>query len=196
MIDGEAKDETRSNFYFISFHSFIMDYIYQTGYLGAQWADVQLTFFNDALKLHRSEYHLCNQADLTVVLAQSPYLAQRLGGPGSTVHLSFQDEAITSEAVVTCVHHLYSESPPTFKLTSGPALHLVNAANSRAVLVTALLFDIPQLVQHAYEIARESIPENVMDWVRWLQEDGYIGQPDEWEGGRYGEWSTRLKQDM
>ena len=30
-------------------------YIYEVGYMQQQWADVQLTFFDQAIKLHRSE---------------------------------------------------------------------------------------------------------------------------------------------
>jgi hypothetical protein len=33
----------------------LTNYIFNVGYMGQQWADVQLTFFETALKLHRSE---------------------------------------------------------------------------------------------------------------------------------------------
>lgn len=37
----------------------LTNYIFNVGYMGQNWADVQLTFFNDALKLHRSESESC-----------------------------------------------------------------------------------------------------------------------------------------
>ena len=32
----------------------LTNYIFNVGYMGQQWADVQLTFFETGLKLHRS----------------------------------------------------------------------------------------------------------------------------------------------
>ena len=46
----------------------LTNYIFNVGYMGQQWADVQLTFFETALKLHRSELRAAQsvqaQADL------------------------------------------------------------------------------------------------------------------------------------
>lgn len=78
------------------------EYVFNVGYLQQRWADVQLTFFSDALKLHRSESAL-NVVGLgltiSVILARSPFLAQYMmnAAPGTTIHLQFRDENITSE---------------------------------------------------------------------------------------------------
>ena len=133
------------------------------------------------------------------------------------MHLKFRDENVTSEAVFTCIHHLYSASASlkerwrrSWKVCSrpDPAFHLVNSTNSRAILVTALIFDgMPELAQHAFNVARDSISaDSLLDWVTWLgQEDsGYIGQKvpvssgEDWnEGdGRYGSWTGQLKQEV
>ncbi|KAI9632449.1 uncharacterized protein MKK02DRAFT_40752 [Dioszegia hungarica] len=194
----QHQEQSQSNFA----HQFT-DYVFNVGYLQQRWADVQLTFFNDALKLHR------------VILARSPFLAQYMGNaaPGTTIPLQFRDDQITAEAVHTCIHHLYN-----------PAFHLVTALNARAVLATSLQFGgIPELVHHAYTVARDSISADTLsDWIGWISATsvspisngyGYSDAPpvgsgngeEAWEDlaggeggwyGRYGEYSDRLKQDI
>lgn len=48
--EAELTGRSQSNFA----HQFT-DYVFNVGYLQQRWADVQLTFFNDALKLHRGK---------------------------------------------------------------------------------------------------------------------------------------------
>jgi len=78
---------------------------------------------------------------------------------------------------------------------------------------------MPELVHHAYVACRNAIDrESVIDNIQWLGasqfqapgttfgsvtvQDGLATVPSEaseaWrgEGGRYGEWSARLRQDM
>lgn len=90
--------------------------------------------------------------------------------------------------------------------------------NARSVLASAYLFGgMPELVQHAYSVASESISAtNVIDYVHWLDAGsrrpaangfafGSVGAPAPapssgvWADpatAPYGEWSARLRSDV
>ncbi|ORY23436.1 hypothetical protein BCR39DRAFT_549296 [Naematelia encephala] len=178
----------------------LSNYIFDIGYMGQNWADIQLVFFGAPLRLHR------------LILSQSPYLAHIMVNavPGCSLDLSFTDENITADSVHIAIHHLYR-----------PAQHLVTPTNARAVLATSYLFQgMPELVHHAYSICRDSLSaENVVDYVQWLNpsasrtnghghQDSSVSSANTnggsetgnlWLGGshlQYGEWTERLKQDV
>lgn len=96
-------------------------------------------------------------------------------------------------ASLQCVSYLY-------QLTPDPAVHLVNAANARAILATAYLFgNMPELVHHAYEVCSETLSaSNIGEFVQWLHPqriDNYGGES--WkESSPYGEYSDRLRADV
>lgn len=93
---------------------------------------------------------------------------------------------------------------------------MINPSNARAILATSLHFGgMPDLVHHAYTVARDSITvDTISDWVAWAsgtvippqsESNGYYTSSngeeawEEGEGrwyGRYGEYSDRIKQDM
>lgn len=82
----------------------LADFIFNVGYLGQNWADIQVTFFNTGIKLHRSELSHANlgHRKLTgclVILARSPFLLHHmLSAASGDIHLEFQDDTITPEA--------------------------------------------------------------------------------------------------
>ncbi|OCF34685.1 hypothetical protein I316_03728 [Kwoniella heveanensis BCC8398] len=168
---------------------------FEVGYLRQEWTDVHFTFFNSGLKAHR------------LIIARSPYLARLMlnVAPGSVIHLSFQDENIAEESIHIALQHLYN-----------PSQHLINVHNARSVLSTSYLFGgVPELTHHAYTVIRSSFdPDNISEYVQWLSIDPALygaefrnggasaGLTDIWSdtsssgGGRYGDWTARLKQDV
>ncbi|KAL1409555.1 hypothetical protein Q8F55_003540 [Vanrija albida] len=180
-----------------TFASGMAEHIFNNGFCHQQWADIQVVFFSGSLKLHR------------LILARSPYLAHLMSNsmPGSTIQLSFTDENITEEAAYIAIQHLYH-----------PSTHIVTPENARSVLAAAYLFGgMPELVQHAYSVASESISaSNVVDYVHWLDAGsrrpaangfafGSVGAPAPappsgvWADpatAPYGEWSARLRSDV
>ncbi|WVQ94718.1 hypothetical protein IAU59_001798 [Kwoniella sp. CBS 9459] len=172
----------------------LASWTFNVGYLHQEWADVHFTFFNSGLKAHR------------LIIARSPYLARLMTNvaPGSVIHLAFQDENITEEAVHIALQHLYN-----------PSHHLINVHNARSVLSTSYLFGgMPELTHHAYTVIRSSLETaNVSEYIQWLNagsgtdDAGFKkingGVTESWNGGfgsssegRYGEWTGRLKQDV
>lgn len=82
----------------------------------------------------------------------------------------------------------------------------MNASNCRAVLATGLLFDgMPELVHHAYAVTHDSISTvNVIELVQWVNRstpihiNGNSGVNGTQNNGvdMYGEWSSRLRDDV
>ncbi|ORX36280.1 hypothetical protein BD324DRAFT_485428 [Kockovaella imperatae] len=193
------------------------DYIWNVGYLQAQWTDVQLVFFDQSINLHR------------IVLSRSPYLAQLMAPhpPGTSIRLLLPDLNITSTSIHIALQHLYN-----------PALRLVDSSNARSVLATAYIFGgMSELVQHAYRIIRQSFsPSNIVDNIHWLgqhstgpsisgtpasidspssrgglafgtldggdgvssprSQSSVSGWREAAQTAPYGEWSSRLRDDM
>ncbi|GMK58591.1 hypothetical protein CspeluHIS016_0600330 [Cutaneotrichosporon spelunceum] len=164
-----------------SFASSLQEYVFNTGFCGQQYADIQVVFFNTSLKLHR------------LILARSPYLAHLILSlmPGSTLQLAFTDENITEEAVYIALQHLYS-----------PALELVNAGNARAVLAAAHLFGEPDLADVAYAAVSSAISAaNVGEYIQWVgisptaNGNGFALGTTGYDG-EYGDYSARLRRDV
>lgn len=76
----------------------LASYIFSAGYVNSAWADIQLVFFGQDVKLHRRESSTASRLTI-VILARSPFLYKTLMNyqPGATIHLTFPDENITPE---------------------------------------------------------------------------------------------------
>ncbi|BEI83452.1 hypothetical protein CcaverHIS002_0400560 [Cutaneotrichosporon cavernicola] len=164
-----------------SFASSLQEYIFNTGFCGQQYADIQVVFFNTSLKLHR------------LILARSPYLAHLILSlmPGSTLQLAFTDGNITEEAVYIALQHLYS-----------PAPEHVNEGNARAVLAAAHLFGEADLADVAYAAVASAISAaNVGEYIQWVgispaaNGNGFAFGSTGYDG-EYGNYSARLRQDV
>lgn len=99
---------------------------------------------------------------------------------------------LTKQSVHIALQHLYR-----------PSQHLVSPSNSRSVLATALLFDgMPELVQHAYCVTRDSLAaDNAIEVGQWASRPAAAGHINGDHGSaksdeRYGEWSSRLNNDV
>jgi len=58
---------------------------------------------------------------------------------------------------------------------------------------------MPELLHHAYTILRGSMNhDNILNTIGWLSE-GEGDRAEIWSedvGGKYGEWSSRIRQDV
>ncbi|CAK9787124.1 hypothetical protein CC85DRAFT_286025 [Cutaneotrichosporon oleaginosum] len=164
-----------------AFASSLQEYIFNSGFCGQQFADIQVVFFNTSLKLHR------------LILARSPYLAHLIITlmPGSTLQLAFTDENITEEAVYITLQHLYN-----------PSLEHVTAKNARAVLAAAHLFGEPDLADVAYSCVSSAISaSNISEYIEWVgissapNGNGFAFGSAGYESD-YGDYSARLRRDV
>ncbi|GAA98020.1 uncharacterized protein L969DRAFT_93360 [Mixia osmundae IAM 14324] len=132
----------------------ITEYLYETGFNGAQWSDVRVYVWNRSYSLHR------------LLLSRSPTLAQcmRMYASPTDFGLSITDPAITEEGLAIALSHLYSTR----------ALRQINVHNAQSVFAAAVFLQLDDLVAIAEPLCATAVThaadaDSVAAWTAFVE---------------------------